>query len=79
MLNPNGDDDEDFDLIFLINRQTKVAHIGTHGLWNRRPSMDPKTLERPKFDEKRMTYKERLSRALSNMYLSFFFVFFLHL
>ena len=68
MLNPNGDDDEDFDLIFLIKRQTKVAHIGTHGLWNQRPSMDPTTLNWPKLDDhKKETLMERLSHVLNTM------------
>jgi hypothetical protein len=68
MLNPNGFDDEDFDLIFLIKRQTKVAYMGTHELWDERPSMDPITLERPNFKEKQKeSLKERASRMLSSM------------
>ena len=66
MLNPHGDDDENFDLFFLIKRQADVVHIGTHAHWDQQPPLDLSTLEPPKIDEeKKMTLKERLSRVLT--------------
>ena len=69
MLNPNGYDDEDFDLIFLIKRQSKIVHMGSHELWDKRPSMDPSALERPlKLENwKKESIKERVSRVLSTV------------
>ena len=68
MLNPTGNDDEDFDLIYLIKQQANVVHMGTHEFWDKRPSMDPSTLEKPKLDgRKKESLKERLSRVLSTM------------
>ena len=44
MVNPNGNDDEAFDLNSLINRHSKVVHLGTHALWQCRPQTDPSFL-----------------------------------
>lgn len=30
MINPYGDDDEDFDLSYLLNRHAKVINLGTN-------------------------------------------------
>ena len=68
MLHPTGHDDEDFDLNFLIDRQAKVVHMGTHAVWDQRPPLHPSTLLPPKFDgQTKMYMKQRLSNALSNM------------
>ena len=40
MVNPNGNDDEAFDLNSLMNRHNQVVHLGTHALWHCRPQMD---------------------------------------
>lgn len=30
MVHPHGEDDEDFNLSFLLNRHTKATNVGTH-------------------------------------------------
>ena len=69
MLNPSsGNDDESFDLIYLIKQQANAVHIVTHGYWNKRASMDLSILEKPKLeDRKKESLKQRVSRVLSNM------------
>jgi len=47
MVNPNGNDDEAFDLNSFLNRHTQVVHLGTHALWQCRPQMDPSILLLP--------------------------------
>lgn len=47
MVNPNGNDDEAFDLNSFINRHTQVVHLGTHALWHCRPKMDQSILQFP--------------------------------
>lgn len=47
MANPNGNDDEAFDLNSFLNRHTQVVHLGTHALWQCRPQMDQSILLLP--------------------------------
>ena len=48
MINPYGDDDEDFDLSYLLNRHAKVINLGTNILTSETcPPIDDEHLRKP--------------------------------
>ena len=66
MLNPNGHDDEDFDLNFLIDRHATLIHTFTQVTRDQQPPLDPLTLSAPiLFEIKPPTLKQRLTRVLT--------------
>ena len=45
MINPYGEDDEDFDLSYLLNRHSEVINLGTNILTSERcPQMEDENL-----------------------------------
>lgn len=75
MINPYGEDDEDFDLSFLLNRHSKVINLGTNILTSDRcPPMEDASLQiaaaagihTPKNSE-RTSLKNRFTQRLTGL------------
>lgn len=74
MINPYGDDDEDFDLNFLLNRHAKVINLGTNIVT--RESCPPlsedhllptTTLPQSPMEPKHKTIKRKISQTLTSL------------
>lgn len=72
MINPYGDDAEDFDLNFLIDRHAKVIHLGTDACCEQLPSMDESILghDIPPRTREVISIRDRLTKTFSSFSLS---------